>query len=56
MRRPWAAGHLTASLKKDLSVSSKNRGSVNKTYGDVCFKRRPAWGGEMVLLNEVWSA
>lgn len=44
MRSPWAAGHLTASLKIDFAVSSKNRGSVDKPGGDVCFKRRPVWG------------
>lgn len=52
-RRPWAAGHLTAFLNKDFAVSSMNRGSVDKPRGDVCFKRRHAWG-EMVLLSEVW--
>lgn len=46
MRRPWAAGHLTASLKKDLAVSSKNRESVNKPQEGVSFKRRPAWGAD----------
>lgn len=53
VRRPWAAGHLPASLNKDFAVSSMNRGSVDKPRGDVCFQRRHAWG-EMVLQSEVW--
>lgn len=44
VRRLWAGGNLTASLKKDFTARSKNRGSGNKPWGDVSFKGKHARG------------
>lgn len=52
VRRLWAGGNLAASLKKDFTARSKNRGSRNKPWGDVSFKGKHA-KGETVLLCEV---
>lgn len=53
VRRPWAAGHLTASLNKDFAVSRK-KGEVLTSHEEMFVSKEDTLGREMVLLGEVW--
>lgn len=44
VRRPCAAGHLAASLKKDFAARSKDRGSSGKPQGGCSFQSKACSG------------
>lgn len=48
VRRPWVAGHLTASLKKDFA------GKVLASHREMLVSKEDLLEEEMVLLGEVW--
>lgn len=53
MRRPWVAGNLTASLKKDFVMSSKD-GEVLASHRNMLVSKEDLLEEEMVHLGEVW--